>query len=105
MTVYCCWGLIVLVATCLWFVGENKNESNQKDMLVILQQEKKDTSGPNNSFWLFGLISCVLWCVYGLLGCCGGWMCGGGVGVVDGHVKVAVDVCGGGGDGGVVSMY
>ena len=42
--------------------------------------------------------------VYGLLGCCGGWMCCGGVVVVHGHVEVAVDMCGGGGgDGGVVS--
>ena len=32
-------------------------------------------------------------------------MCCGGVIVVDGHVGVAVDMCGGGGgDGGVVSM-
>ena len=37
--------------------------------------------------------------VYGLLGCCGGWMCCIGVIVVDGHVEVAVDVCSGG-DGG-----
>ena len=68
-------------------------------MLVILQQERKKNFWPKQQFpvvWAFFMCS-----VYGLLGCCGGWMCCGGVVVVDGHVEVAVDVCGGG-DGGVV---